>query len=443
MKVAILGFARQGIGAYNYFVRQGAEVTICDQKTELESMPAGAKTRLGEDHLKNLADFDLLVRTPILKPEAIVAANPAEPDILSRTTTASNEFFKAVKTPIIAVTGTKGKGTTCLVSKAILEAAGLKVCLVGNIGISPLAVVEQAQAADVVVFEIASFQSLDLIHSPNVGVCLKISPEHLDWHKDFDDYIQAKAQLFGHQQPADKAIFALGNPGAEKAVSQTQATKLSYNPNDDAAYAHIKAGQIYVDGQVVAKTSDIRLLGQHNWENVCAALAAVYDFLPEGSAHEAITKGLESCAGFPNRLETIAQVNQVTYINDSYASAPEASIAALEAINGPKILIAGGHDKGVAMGGFVSKILSSNVKHLVTIGKTGPRIAELVLKSRPDMSLSQNLTTMPEIVSEAAAHAQAGDTVLLSTACASFGLFKNVDDRAEQFKQAVAQLAAK
>ena len=440
MKVAILGFGQQGRSAYGYYRALGHQVTICDQLDKLANAPKGADLRLGPTYLENLRAFDLLVRTPFLQPDKIVAANSNDSHILDRVTTASNEFFQQVQTPIIAITGTKGKGTTSLLCQAILESAGLKVCLVGNVGIPPLDVVEAANKSDVVVFEIASFQTMDLTYSPQVGVCLNMSPEHLDWHKDYEDYLNCKAQLFANQDPKDKAIFAFGDKDSERIVRNGRGQILSYGGNDFESHACITDESIYVAGKKVAEISDIKLLGRHNQQNVCAAIAACYDFLPAALAGQIIARALSVCKSFPSRLEPIRELRQVTYINDSYASAPEASIAALKAVEAPKILIAGGHDKGVDMSRFVEKILASNVKHLITIGDTGVKIARLVKMQNPDFSLSENCHSMQEIVNDAASHAVAGDVVLLSAGSASFGMFKNYDDRANQFKQAVTEL---
>ena len=440
MKVAILGFGLQGRSAYRYYAAAGHQITICDQAESLNDVPPAAALQLGSDYLRNLNRFDLLIRTPFMQPDKIAAANPEAPDILDKVTTATNEFFSQVNTPIIAVTGTKGKGTTCLLSEAILKQAGLKVCLVGNIGVPPLDVLEEAEAADIVVFEIASFQTMDLTKSPQVGVCLNMSPEHLDWHKDYEDYLSCKARLFANQQSSDKAVFAAGDKDSERVVSSSRGRILAYGAGDGRAYTCIVGDAIRVDGREVAKVSDIKLLGRHNRQNVLAALAACYDFLPQDAAPAIIKAALRSCEGFPSRLEPIRKLHGVTYINDSYASAPEASIAALEAVTAPKILIAGGHDKGVNMKPFVDKILVSNVKHIIIIGVTGVEIARLLRKREPNFGITEDCRSMKEVVATAAGKAEAGDVVLLSTASASFGMFKNYNDRAEQFKRAVANL---
>ena len=438
-KVAIAGFGRQGLSAYNYYKQLGAEITICDQQTKLDNLPPNCQLRLGDDYLKNLDDFEIIVRTPFLQPLKILEANSNNPQILDKVTTATNQFFKLVKTPIIAITGTKGKGTTCLLAEAFLKKAGLKTVLAGNIGIAPLDVWQDAQAADVVVFEIASFQSLDLKYSPYIGVCLNMSPEHLDWHFDYTDYLSAKSQLFAQQTKSDYAVYAAGDLDSQKVISNSLAQTISYGAKTPAD-VYIKNQNIYIQKQAVAQVSDIQLLGVHNQQNVCAAIAATYLFLPLKQRPQIISQTLKAIKGFPSRLEPIASFKGINFINDSYASAPEASIAALKAIAGPKILIAGGHDKGVDLSNFAQAILNNQVKHLILIGATAPIIANLIKSKNPLFSLSKQTGNMSEIVKEAWRMAQKGDTILLSTACASFGMFKNYDDRAEQFKKAVKKL---
>ena len=441
IKVAILGFGLQGRSSYKYYKALGHQVTICDLNSNLPDPPAQADLKLGSTYLNDLDQFDLLVRTPVLQPEKIAAANPDSPRILDKMTTASNEFFRQVKTPIIAITGTKGKGTTSFLSQAILEAAGLKVCLVGNIGIPPLDVVTEAQEADVVVFEIASFQTMDLQYSPQIGVCLNISPDHLDWHKDYDDYVNCKAQLFAHQNKDNKAVFFASSPDASRAVSRSPALKMSYAVREGIeADVHVRDGAIYFKNEFIIQTKDIAIIGRHNWQNVCAAVAACYDFLPADSASRVIASVLRDFTNPPNRLELVRRLHQVRYINDSFATVPEPTIAALESIDGPKILIAGGRDKGTDMNYLVDKILSGNVKHLITIGPKGEEIARLIKEADSGFSVEGNCLTMAAAVQDAFKHARAGDVVLLSPANASHEIFKNASDRAEQFKTAVAKL---
>jgi len=209
MKIAILGYGSQGRAAYEYW-RDGNEITICDGNSKLE-LPTDVNTQLGADHLKGLERFDLLVRSPIVHPRAIVAAN--SPDILAKVTTVTNEFLRVCPTKnVIGVTGTKGKGTTSTLIALMLEAAGHRVHLGGNIGIPPLDMLKNdIQPDDWVVLELANFQLIDLQHSPRIAVCLMVVPEHLDWHTDPAEYFAAKTQLFRWQTAEDFAIYFADN----------------------------------------------------------------------------------------------------------------------------------------------------------------------------------------------------------------------------------------
>ncbi len=438
MKVAILGYARQGLSAYKYYSLKGADITVHDQDTD-KQVPAGVATKLGPGYLDNLDEYDVLVRTPYLHPSKILTANPGSPNILDKVTTATNEFMDLSSTPIIGVTGTKGKGTTSLLIEAILSEAGYKVALGGNIGISPLDMIDEAEAADYVVLELSNFQTIDMDASPSVGVCLAITPEHLDWHTDYEEYVQAKSQMFGNQAASDVAVYAKNNSDSHRAVAGTAATNvLSYAIDGSEASVYISGDQIMSGGQAIAKVGDIKLLGVHNQNNVCAAIAATWGILRGNSAP--IIAALHKCTGFEFRLETVSKKGGVTYINDSYGSAPEATIAALAAVAQPKVMIIGGHDKGADMGGLVSALAKSNTTHIVAIGDTGPAIADAVTAINPGIGVTKDLTTMQSIVEDAADHAKRGDAVMLSTGCASFGLFKNFEDRGQQFNKAVLGL---
>lgn len=204
MKIAILGFDIEGRASYEYFAAQGHDITIHDQKTDLQ-LPAGAVSVLGETYLDNLDRYDLLVRTAGLPPSRILEKNPSvEPKV----TTHINEFMRACPTRnVIGVTGTKGKGTTSTLIAKMLEAAGLDVRLGGNIGVPPLSFLNKLSNDSWVVLELSSFQLIDLKTSPHIAVCLMVVPEHLDWHPDVDEYFSAKSQLFAHQTTNDAAIF--------------------------------------------------------------------------------------------------------------------------------------------------------------------------------------------------------------------------------------------
>lgn len=439
-KVAILGFGFQGQSAYKYYQRLGYHITICDQRPVLDNPPEAA-LQLGENYLQDLSRFDLLNRTSSLSPDKIVAANNGDQTILNKVTTTSNEFFKQTKTPIIAVTGTKGKGTTCLLLRALLEAANLKVCLTGNIGFDALGFVEEARQADVVVFEIASYQTLDLRYSPQVGVALNVAPDHINWHGDFTSYVRAKAQLFAHQKATDKAVYFMSNTYSRQLVEQSPALKIGYAvDNNLQAQVRIKNDCIYIDEELLMPVEQVALVGRYNLENVCAALAACQDFLPAASAAKIMVKVLRQFKNPENRLEFIREFKGVRYINDSLSTNPHAVQAALASIKEPKILIIGGKDKGIPEEDFLKSLLKANIKHLIAIGPTGVTVAKFLRANSAPFSIERACQTMAEIVQNAASQASIGDVVLLSPGYASHAYFGNATVRANQFKEAVANL---
>ena len=441
MKVAILGFGLQGQSAYKHYRDLGCQLTICDQKETLNK-PPGADLQLGSGYLQNLNRFDLLVRTSSLPPPEIVSANGNDQTILEKVTTTSNEFLKQTQTPVIAVTGTKGKGTTCLLAKELLEAAGMEVCLVGNIGLDALSFLNEARQADVVVFEIASYQTVDLNYSPQIGVALKIRPDHIDWHGDFENYLIAKAQLFVHQKAGDKAVYCINDLNSVRAVERTKAAKIGYAADgDSAARVAIRDRQVCIGQKALMPVEQLALTGQHNWENVCAALAACEDFMLGSSGQKAMVDVLRRFANPENRLEFVREINGVRYINDSFATNPQAAQAALQAVAGPKILIAGGQDKGIFMEEFFESILAADIKHLIAIGPAGSDVVRFLRSRSAGFSIEEGCQTMDEIVRNAIGKASAGDTVLLSPGyAATYATFGNAVIRANKFKEAIAGL---
>ena len=199
MNVAVIGGGVEGQAAARYWLAKGASVTVRDMNEALTGMPDGVVLELGPDYLKKLGSYDLIVRSPGVRPNAIKTKVPV--------TSGVREFFAKCPARIVGVTGTKGKGTTSSLIAEILRHAGYKVWLGGNIGTSPLDFLAKVEARDVVVLELSSFQLMDLDVSPKVAVCLMISPGHLDWHKNMREYVAAKGNIFWHQQPGDLAVF--------------------------------------------------------------------------------------------------------------------------------------------------------------------------------------------------------------------------------------------
>lgn len=491
MKIAILGYGEQGRAAYEYWHKPGNQIIICDANEKLE-LPDGLQGRLGSDYLYNLSEFDLLIRTPALHPRDIVAANPETPDILNRVTTVTNEFMNVCPSHnIIGVTGTKGKGTTSTLIAKMLEAMGKKVHLGGNIGTPPLDMLkgtgalhedamqgvgekrtelytkygervsesatqqsapsdsgvsssarEQAGAVqstsgiqpnDWIVLELANFQLIDLKKSPTIAVCLIVVPEHMDWHGDMNDYLTAKQQLFARQTVDDIAIYYGLNASSEHIASVSPGHKIPYMKHPGA---DVIEGVVTIDGQPICEIHELKLLGQHNWQNVCAAVTVVWQI---DQNVEAMRSVLTTFSGLPHRLEFVREVDGIKYYDDSFGTNPETAIVAIEAFNDPKVVILGGSSKGATYEALAATVIKSNVRSVVTIGDTGANIAA-TLRAAGFEHIVDGGKTMQSIVDTARSQARAGDSVLLSTGCASFGLFKNYKDRGEQFKAVVQAL---
>lgn len=441
MNVALVGYALQNEATLRYFQQQGATITICDQNPELV-VPAGVQSQLGLDYLKNLDRFDLIVRTDGIHPHKILEQNPGAKDKL---TTAINLFFENNRTPVIGVTGTKGKGTTSTLIAKILEAAGKRVVLGGNIGVPALDLLAPAAQADYVVLELSSFQLIDCDYSPHIGICLMVVPEHLNWHQDLDEYVGAKQHLFMHQTADDLAVFNRHNALSHDIAAASAAPKVSYEVPGPGAEPSARTGA-FVDGDTlymnevpVCRTDEIALLGRHNLENICASIAATWELINHDTA--AIKTVVGSFAGLEHRLELVAEVNGVKYYDDSFGTTPETAIVAIQAFSQPKVVILGGSDKGAEFDALAHVVAAGNVKAAVLIGDTAPKIRQ-ALQTAGFTAIVDGGKTMDQIMTAVQAQAAPGDVVLLSTGCASFGLFKDYKDRGNQFKQAVQALAA-
>lgn len=435
MKVAIVGFGAQGQSTFEYLDSPDNSITICDQNTEL-TIPEGVTSQLGPDHLKNLDVFDIIYRAPIVHPRDLVAVNGEE--ILEKVWSNTNEFFKVCPSKnIIGVTGTKGKGTTSTLITKMLEANGKKVHLGGNIGTPPLEMLRNnIQPDDWVVLELANFQLIDLKYSPKIAVCLIVVPEHLDWHSDMDEYIDAKSQLFIHQEPDGAAIYYANSETSEDIAGASEGKLIPYFAEPGAI---LKNDKIVIEDTEICGVSEVKLLGAHNLQNICASITAVW----QAGCHDlvAIKSIVTTFEGLPYRLELIRELNGVKYYNDSFGTTPETASVAYQAFSAPKIGIIGGSDKGIQFDEMTKIIATSNTKTLITIGVTGPKIAKLIRETNPNIQIIEGLEKINEIVAKARELANPGDVVLLSCGSASFGLFKNYKDRGDQFNQAVQSLS--
>ncbi len=449
MKIALIGWGVENKSVYRYFARedQDHEIVICDKNTELGEVPDGVETRTGENYLDGLSDFDMVVRSVGINPKIITAQNP---EIAGKITTAVNIFFEQCQTPIIGITGTKGKGTTTTLAHEILQAAGKKSVLAGNIGIPMLDKLEEAQNSDVVVLELSSFQLYDLNKSPQTAVCLIVVPEHLDWHDDMQDYLFAKQNLFRHQRLGDRAIYNAKYSTSQEVASVSPAEpKISYfvpakdSEPQQSSTLHIKNEQIWFENTPVIGVDEVGLRGRHNLENICAAIGATWDFI--GGDLSTIQTAVREFKGLPHRIELVREIDGVKYFNDSFSTGLHSTMAALLAMDeGSKtVLMLGGYDRMLELGHFYDFVADhqSKIQNLLIFGASGKRLSDgLSGKGLGDLIVRSDSQDINEIVAQTQSLAQANDNVLFSPGFASFDMFKNFEERGNQFKDAVNNL---
>lgn len=425
MKIAIAGYGLEGKSNYDYFKSRG-EVTIVDEREAVDDLPGGVPTILGVGAFDKLRDFDLVVRTAGLNPHKIITDG--------KIWSATNEFFAQCQTPVIGVTGSKGKGTTASLITSILRAAGKSVELVGNIGVPALSALDDARRADVVVYELSSFQLWDLEKSPQTAVVLMIEADHLDVHADMQDYVQAKANIARHQHDTDLLVVHATNQYSQQIAVQSAAQTVAYPARESA---HVTDGAFWYGNARLCETTSLHLPGQHNLDNACAAIDACWPLVQDGAV---IAQGLSGFTGLPHRLKFVREVAGVRFYDDSIATTPGSAIAAMAAFREPKVMILGGSYKGADFTQLAQVAADDILRQVLVIGDEADRLEAALAATGVQVRNLGSTLTMAQIVDEAVRAAQPGDVVVLSPACASFGMFRNYADRGDQFIAAVEAL---
>ena len=445
--IAVIGIGVSNTPLIELLCSHGCDVTACDKRTkeqmgeEAARLKAlGVKLKLGEDYLEDLHQ-DVIFRTPGLMPfdPHLTAAKERG----SLITSEMEVFFALCPCRIIAVTGSDGKTTTTTIISELLKAAGYRVHLGGNIGHPLLCEVPEMKEDDYAVLELSSFQLHSMNCRPHVAVITNISPNHLDKHLDYQDYIDAKRSIFLQQQPEDRLILKLEDEQSAYYASAARSQICYFSDKNRTQKGTFCLGDIIcrVDGEtcepILAK-GDIRLPGEHNVLNYLAAFEAT-----RGLVNAEICKQVAmSFKGVEHRLEQVRELRGVTYINDSIGSSPSRTIAGLHALKRKPIVIAGGYDKHIPFDGLGDE-LCRYAKAVFLTGDTAETIKNAIMAS-PYFAESHLNVTMVEDFTEtiraAAASAREGDIVLLSPACASFDHFRNFAERGNLFKKIVMEL---
>ncbi len=423
-KILIVGRGIEGEAAFTYLKKHFPESTI----------EVADKNIDGESYLDKQKDYDIAIKTPSVPKENLTIPY----------TTTINIFMANAKGKIIGITGTKGKSTTTSLIYEMLKKSRKDVYLGGNIGLSPLEFLDTLNDQSWIVLELSSFQLQDLTHSPHIAVLLMITQEHLDYHKTFEEYLNAKRNILRFQKATDFAILNRDYPPTNESDVFTDAAIFQVSREracDKGCF--VKDEMVWVKKEdkeeKIIDVKDIQLLGKHNLENVCAAVMAA---VLAGVSKQHIVSVLKSFKGLPHRLEFVGQKNDIEFYNDSLATVPQATIEALEALLDTETLIVGGHDRGLdytVLGEYLGK---TRVKTLILFPSTGEKIWEAVCKAMSEASRPEkfDVKTMEQAVRIAVAETEKGKICLLSPASASFGIFKDYKDRGEQFKREVQKI---
>ena len=438
-KIAVLGLGVSNRPLVRLLLEFGCDVVGCDrtprEKLEadvLELEKAGCRLSVGETYLEGV-EADVLFRTPGMHP-----GHPAIQALAEKGAEVTSEmevFFEVCPCTLLAVTGSDGKTTTTTLVSEMLKAAGKTVWLGGNIGTPLLPLVRQMKKEDFAVVELSSFQLMDMKRSPSRAVITNLAPNHLDVHKDMEEYVDAKKNIFRYQ--GGNGLLILNADNAITASFTGNGTTRFFS-RQGSGYVDVRNGMICRNGEPILPTEDILIPGVHNIENYMAAIAMVEGLVED----EIIRQVAKTFGGVEHRIELVRIKDGVKFYNDSIASSPSRTVAGLRSFSEKVILIAGGYDKHIPYD-VLGPEICDHVKMLFLGGATGKLIREAVVNCPdydPDALEIIDCETFEPAVRAAAAAAKTGDIVLMSPASAAFDQFKNFMVRGEFYKKLVKEL---
>ncbi len=449
--VAVMGMGISNTPLIRYLMDLDANITVFDRKSEdeldkslcEEYMLQGVKFSLGENYLDNLVGYDIIFRSPSMRPD--IAPIEKELDRGAILTSEIEMLIDLCPGKVIGITGSDGKTTTTTLIYNMLKEEGYNCYLGGNIGIPLFAKIDEMRPEDIVVLELSSFQLMTLKKSPEIAVITNISPNHLDIHKDYEEYNNAKRNIYLYQKSSDLLVLNYDNDITRDFIETAKGKVRYFSVNtrlDDGVILDqniIKTSHGKIRTQII-DIRDILLLGRHNIENACTAIAAVEDLVKP----ESIVKVLNTFKGVEHRNEFVREINGVRWYNDSIGSSPTRTIAGLVSFPNKVVLIAGGYDKHLDYTDL-GKYIVDHVKALVLMGQTKNKIKSAVIAelNRRDDNVELPIVecaSLEEAVASAQKFADEGDTVFFSPASASFDMFKNFEERGKKFKELVENL---
>ena len=440
-KIAVMGLGVSNRPLVKLLLTFGCDVLGCDRTPRekldeevLELEKLGCKLRLGDNYLDDIT-ADIVFRTPGMHPGNSTLVSLAEKGTVI--TSEMEVFFELCPCKIIAVTGSDGKTTTTSLIAELLKAAGKTVWVGGNIGTPLLPVCNQISDTDFAVVELSSFQLMDMHRSPHVAVVTNLAPNHLDMHKDMDEYVDAKRNIFRFQSSADTLVLNADNAITASFVGNGKTRWFSRQGKTGNGIC-MEGDFLCRDGEEVLDKKDILIPGEHNVENYMAAILAVEGMVDD----ETIRTVAKNFGGVEHRIELVRVKDGVRFYNDSIASSPSRTIAGLHSFTEKVLLIAGGYDKHIPFGKLGSEVCE-RVKAVYLNGATADKIREAIEVApqyQPGHPKLIDCADFTDAVMKSATDAKSGDIVLMSPACAAFDQFKNFEVRGKYFKKLVMEL---
>lgn len=449
-RIAFIGVGVSHTDLIGLFLKKGLDVTVCDKKTaeqmnEYESLKnAGAKFSLGEAYLDGIAagEYDVVFRTPGMYyySDALTKARMHGTAVTSE----MEVFFDLCPCPVYAVTGSDGKTTTTTIIAELLAAEGVTVHKGGNIGRALLPIIEEVKETDAAAVELSSFQLISMRRSPDVAAITNIRPNHLNVHKDMQEYIDSKANILLHQNAFSRAVLSLDNETARDLAPLARGALAYFSrfeKPENGAFLNDKGMLCYNDHGTVAEIlhmDEIKIPGMHNVENFLTAIAVTWGRVKP----DTVRRIAKNFGGVEHRIEFVRELDGVKYYNNSIASSPTRVIACLNTFPQKQIMIMGGSDKGISFEPMAD-LVCEKVKLLILMGQTKEKIKAAVEASEKFSSSGLEIiivNNMAEAVDTARARAKSGDIVSLSPACASFDMYRMFEDRGNHFKSLVNAL---
>ena len=448
-KVAIIGLGVSNLPLLDYMYEKNAKVTVFDEKEE-KDIEKNILEKLkkykfdyffGKNCFENLKGFDIIFRSPSFLPTRKELVEEEKRGAII--TSEIEMLMKLTPATIIGVTGSDGKTTTTSLIYSILKNAGYNAYLGGNIGIPLFTKLNEMKPNDIVVLELSSFQLMGMDVSPHIGVITNITPNHLNIHKDYQEYINAKKNIFKHQNKDDYIILNYDNDITRNCAREAKSKVIFFSGKEKLENGFI------VDNKIIKKCEDgirthildckdVLLRGEHNFENIATAIAATSSLVD-------IDKSIDTIKEFKaveHRLEYVRTIDDVKWYNDSVSSSPTRTIAGLKSFDEDIVLIAGGYDKNLDYTPIAKPILKK-VKTLILLGQTSGKIFDAVKEEEEKENKNIDIfmvNTLEEAVNLARKQAKVGEIVLFSPASASFDMFKNFADRGNKFKGLVNKL---